>query len=163
MTSPAVTATAVSAAPALVTGASSGIGRATALRLAEAGYAVVVGARRTDRLAELAQHPSIEAFPLDVTDQDSVDAFVAHVERCDVLVNHAGGAIGTDPIASSDLDAWQAMYDVNVLGVLRVTKALLPQLIASGDGQVVTIGSIAAREPYRGAAATTPPSMRWLR
>ncbi|MFJ3671489.1 SDR family NAD(P)-dependent oxidoreductase [Streptomyces sp. NPDC090106] len=135
---------------AVVTGASSGIGRATALRLAAAGHRVIAGARRTDRLAELARTPGIVCVPLDVTDQTSVDRFTEAVDRCDVLVNNAGGAIGTDAVADADIAAWQAMFDVNVLGVLRLTKALLPALIASGDGQVVTIGSIAAREPYRG-------------
>ncbi|MEV6345499.1 SDR family NAD(P)-dependent oxidoreductase [Actinoplanes sp. NPDC051851] len=135
---------------AVVTGASSGIGRATALRLAADGYRVIAGARRRTLLDELAATDGIECHPLDVTDQGSVDAFAAAVDRCDVLVNNAGGAIGADPIAVADVGAWQAMYDVNVLGTLRLTKALLPLLIASGDGQVVTIGSIAAREPYRG-------------
>ncbi len=79
-------------------------------------------------------------------------AFAARVDRCDLLVNNAGGAFGLAPVAEADLGDWQRMYDVNVLGTVRVTKALLPLLVASGDGQVVTIASIAAHEPYKGGA-----------
>jgi NADP-dependent 3-hydroxy acid dehydrogenase YdfG len=137
---------------AAVTGASSGIGAATARALADAGYDVVLGARRADLLADVAQQCGGRAIPLDVTDDASVAAFAAQVERCDLLVNNAGGALGTDSVADADLDDWRRMHEVNVLGTLRVTKALLPKLVASGDGQVVTIGSIAAREPYQGGA-----------
>ncbi len=137
---------------AVVTGASSGIGEATARQLAAAGFHVVIGARRVDRLAALAAEIGASFAPLDVTDQDSVDAFCATVERCDVLVNNAGGASGVDPVATADLDRWQWMYDVNVLGVARMTKALLPKMIASGDGHVVLVGSIAGVEAYPGGA-----------
>ncbi|WP_417287706.1 SDR family NAD(P)-dependent oxidoreductase [Corynebacterium variabile] len=145
------------AAPvAVVTGASSGIGAATARALATAGYQVVLGARRIERLTEVAEECGGAAIALDVTSQDSVDAFVAAVAdtfgRCDLLINNAGGAVGTESVAEASVDDWQWMYDTNVLGTLRVTKALLPMLVASGDGQVMTIGSIAAREPYRGGA-----------
>ncbi|WP_062521539.1 SDR family NAD(P)-dependent oxidoreductase [Demequina silvatica] len=135
---------------AVVTGASSGIGAASARALAADGWNVVIGARRTDRIEALAAEVGGTAIPLDVTDQESVDAFCSRVETCDLLLNNAGGAFGTASIAEADVDQWQAMYDVNVLGTLRVTKALLPKLVASGDGQVITIGSIAAREPYKG-------------
>ncbi|WP_030160370.1 SDR family NAD(P)-dependent oxidoreductase [Glycomyces sp. NRRL B-16210] len=135
---------------AVVTGASSGIGAAAARALAEAGFDVVLGARRTDRLAEVAAAIGGTALPLDVTDEDSVNAFTEQVGRCDLLVNNAGGALGLDSIAGADLDLWQRMYDVNVLGTVRVTKALLPNLVASGDGQVVVIGSIAGHQPYPG-------------
>lgn len=135
---------------AVVTGASSGIGAATARALAQQGFHVVIGARRADRLAELAQEIQGTAFPLDVTDAASVAAFCATVENCSVLVNNAGGAIGADSIADSNLDEWRAMFEVNVLGTLSMTQALLPKLIESGDGRIVNIGSIAAREPYRG-------------
>lgn len=141
---------------AVVTGASSGIGAATARSLAAAGYHVVLGARRADRLAAVAEECGGTAIALDVTDQTSVDAFAATVSdtfgRCDLLVNNAGGAVGTEAVAEASVDDWQWMYDTNVLGTLRVTKALLPMLVASGDGQIMTIGSIAAREPYRGGA-----------
>lgn len=140
-------------ATAVVTGASSGIGAATARRLAEAGFSVVVGARRVDRLEAVASgHPGIRALPLDVTDGDSVDAFAAGVPECSILVNNAGGALGLDPIAEAEEDTWRAMFESNVLGTLRMTRALLAKLIASGDGLVVNIGSIAAIEPYPGGA-----------
>ncbi|GAA1662579.1 SDR family oxidoreductase [Glycomyces endophyticus] len=135
---------------AVVTGASSGIGAATARALAKAGFDVVLGARRADRLAEVAAECGGRALPLDVTDEASVAAFAAEIGECAVLVNNAGGAFGLDSIAGADLDAWQRMYDVNVLGTARITKALLPKLVASGDGQVVVVGSIAAHQPYPG-------------
>jgi len=133
---------------AVVTGASSGIGAATARALAKAGFDVVLGARRADRLAEVAAECGGTALALDVTDEASVAAFTERVERCDLLVNNAGGAFGLESIAEADLELWQRMYDVNVLGTARITKALLPKLVASGDGQVVVIGSIAAHQPY---------------
>src|SRR5687767_2960415 len=111
---------------AVVTGASSGIGAATARALAADGWAVVAGARRVDRLEVLAADTGCRAERLDVTDQDSVDAFVATVPGCSLLVNNAGGALGWAPVAEADTEQWQAMYDTNVLGVLRMTRALLP-------------------------------------
>jgi NADP-dependent 3-hydroxy acid dehydrogenase YdfG len=137
---------------AVVTGASSGIGAATAGALAADGWDVVVGARRVDRLDALATEIGGRAHPLDVTDGASVDAFVASVGACRLLVNCAGGAVGLSPIADADEAQWQTMYDTNVLGVLRMTQGLLPALEASGDGQVVTIGSIAGYDPYPGGA-----------
>jgi len=136
---------------AVVTGASSGIGAATAGALAEAGFDVVVGARRIDQLQAVAEPIGARALPLDVTDDESVAAFVAEVPECSVLVNNAGGAFGWARIEDADLDDWQAMY-TNVLGTLRMTKALLPALRASGDGLVVVIGSIAGSEAYVGGA-----------
>jgi NADP-dependent 3-hydroxy acid dehydrogenase YdfG len=135
---------------AVITGASSGIGAATATRLAAEGFDVVVGARRLDRLRAVAEPLGALALTLDVTDPASVEAFCAQIPDCSLLVNNAGGALGRDPVAEADEADWQAMYDSNVLGVLRMTKALLPKLVASGDGHVVTIGSIAAHEPYPG-------------
>jgi NADP-dependent 3-hydroxy acid dehydrogenase YdfG len=137
---------------AVVTGASSGIGAATARALAADGWEVIVGARRVDRLKALAAEIGATAHPLDVTDAASVDAFVASVGDCRLLVNNAGGALGLSPIADADEGQWRTMYDTNVLGVLRMTQRLLPALEASGDGQVVTIGSIAGYEPYPGGA-----------
>jgi NADP-dependent 3-hydroxy acid dehydrogenase YdfG len=140
---------------AVVTGASSGIGAATARRLAAAGFRVVLAARRKERVealaAELAEagHEA-EAYPLDVTDRAAVDAFAAGLDRCDVLVNNAGGAIGTEPVATADPADWRAMYEVNVVGVLNVTQALLPALIASGDGTVVVMSSTAGHVAYEG-------------
>jgi NADP-dependent 3-hydroxy acid dehydrogenase YdfG len=137
---------------AVVTGASSGIGEATARRLAADGFEVVVGARRTDRLEALAAECGAKALPLDVTDDASVAEFCAAVPDCRVLVNNAGGALGMDPVEQADLSQWREMYEANVLGVVRMTKGLLPALEASGDGIVVVVGSIAGFEPYEGGA-----------
>ncbi|MFI6811794.1 SDR family NAD(P)-dependent oxidoreductase [Nonomuraea sp. NPDC050328] len=136
---------------AVVTGASSGIGEATARRLAAEGYQVVAAARRRERLDKLAAEvPGITPVTLDVTDQPSVDALAASLERCDVLVNNAGGALGLEPVAQGRLDDWQRMYDINVLGALRVTQALLPALIDSGDGVLVMVTSVAGIVSYEG-------------
>jgi NADP-dependent 3-hydroxy acid dehydrogenase YdfG len=137
---------------AVVTGASSGIGAATARRLAAEGFDVVVGARRVDRLRAVAEPIGARALALDVTDAASVAAFAAEVGPCRVLVNNAGGALGLDPIEAADVEQWRTMYDANVLGTLRVTQAFLPALEASGDGHVVMVGSIAGWEPYDGGA-----------
>ncbi len=136
----------------MVTGASSGIGAATARRLAAEGFDVVVGARRLDRLHEVADPIGARALPLDVCDADSVTAFCEAVGGCRVLVNNAGGALGLDPVESADDDQWRQMYEANVLGVVRVTRGLLPRLEASGDGHIVVIGSVAGLEPYPGGA-----------
>ncbi|WP_113705422.1 SDR family NAD(P)-dependent oxidoreductase [Nonomuraea lactucae] len=136
---------------AVVTGASSGIGEATARRLAAEGYDVVAGARRRERLDELsAKVPSIRPVTLDVTSQESVDELAAELERCDVLVNNAGGAFGMESVAEGRLDDWQRMYDTNVLGTLRMTQALLPRLIESGDGVLVLLTSTAGLVAYEG-------------
>lgn len=136
----------------MVTGASSGIGAATARHLATAGFDVVVGARRLDRLEALAGEIGARALALDVTDRTSVTRFCEAVGPCRVLVNNAGGALGLDPVEAADEDEWLAMYQVNVLGTLRMTKALLPKVEASGDGHVVMVGSVAGHEPYAGGA-----------
>jgi NADP-dependent 3-hydroxy acid dehydrogenase YdfG len=142
---------------AVVTGASSGIGAATAIRLAgaEAGYHVVLTARRADRIDAVAERiraegGSAQACVLDVTDHAAVDSFADSLGRCDVLVNNAGGAFGADTVAEGDAAEWQAMFDVNVLGTLHVTQALLPKLIASGDGTIVVMGSTAGFVAYEG-------------
>ncbi|SFP00565.1 NADP-dependent 3-hydroxy acid dehydrogenase YdfG [Geodermatophilus dictyosporus] len=140
---------------AVVTGASSGIGAATAARLAAEGFDVVLGARRMDRLTELAAALGARALPLDVTDAASVDAFVAQVPRVDVLVNNAGGAFDAKPVAEADLDSWARTFEVNVLGTVRLTKALLPALIASGAGDVLFVGSTAGLVSYEGGASYT--------
>jgi NADP-dependent 3-hydroxy acid dehydrogenase YdfG len=141
---------------AVVTGASSGIGAATAKVLAAQGYHVVIGARRVDRIDKLAAEIDGTAIVLDVTDEQSVAAFVEQIPAVDVLVNNAGGAKGLATVAEADLDDWRWMWETNVLGTLRITKALLPKLIDSGDGLIVTISSIAAIEAYdNGAGYTT--------
>ncbi|ALG86551.1 SDR family oxidoreductase [Gordonia phthalatica] len=140
---------------AVVTGASSGIGAATARSLARDGYSVVLGARRVDRIEELAQEIGGRAMYLDVTDAASVERFVATLDRVHVLVNNAGGAKGLAPISEANLEDWRWMWETNVVGTLRVTKALLPHLEASGDGLIVTITSTAALEAYDNGAGYT--------
>ncbi|WP_063014297.1 SDR family NAD(P)-dependent oxidoreductase [Nocardia kruczakiae] len=140
---------------AVVTGASSGIGEATARELAKQGYHVYVGARRMDRLQALADEIGGTAIELDVTDESSVRLFTDAVERADVLVNNAGGAKGLAPVIEADLDDWRWMWETNVLGTLRVTKALLPKLIDSGDGLIVTVTSVAALQAYDNGSGYT--------
>jgi NADP-dependent 3-hydroxy acid dehydrogenase YdfG len=137
---------------AVVTGASAGIGEAAARTLAAQGFHVVVVARRADRINALADEIHGTAVVADVTDAAAVDALAAGLSRVDVLVNDAGGAKGLEPVAEADLEHWRWMWETNVLGTLRVTRALLPKLVASGDGLVVTITSAAAFEVYDGGA-----------
>jgi NADP-dependent 3-hydroxy acid dehydrogenase YdfG len=140
---------------AVITGASSGIGAATAIALADAGFEVVLGARRRDRLEKVARSVGGRALPLDVTDPGSVAAFTEAVPALNLLVNNAGGALGTDRIENAPDDLWRQMWETNFLGVVRMTRALLPKLIASGDGHVINIGSIAGFETYVGGAGYT--------
>lgn len=140
---------------AVVTGASSGIGAATARRLAADGFTVVLGARRMDRLMALAGEIGGRAVELDVTSAESVASVVAGLDRVDVLVNNAGGAFDAAPVAEADLDSWAKSFDVNVLGAVRLTKALLPALRASGAGDVVFVGSTAGLVSYEGGASYT--------
>jgi len=140
---------------AVVTGASSGIGAATARALAAEGFEVVLGARRLERLQSLAEETGGRAIALDVADPASVEEFVAQVPTCAVLVNNAGGALGLDPVGESDEAQWRSMYESNVLGTMRMTQTLLPALLASGEGHVVDVTSIAAFEVYRGGAGYT--------
>lgn len=141
---------------AVVTGASSGIGAATARHLAAEGFEVVCAARRGDRLAALAAEIGGTAVRCDVTDP----ADVAHLaqtagDSVSVLVNDAGGALGSEPVDAADLELWRRMYDVNVLGLVRVTQALLPALRASGDAVILNVGSTAGRVAYEGGAGYT--------
>jgi len=140
---------------AVVTGASSGIGEATARTLAALGFHVVCVARRRDRVEALAAEIGGTASVADVTDGAAVAELAAGLDRVDVLVNNAGGAKGVQSVADADLDDWRWMWETNVLGTLRMTRALLPKLIASGDGLVVTVTSIAAFEIYDGGAGYT--------
>ncbi len=135
---------------AVVTGASSGIGAATALLLAAQGWQVVAAARRLDRLGELAaQHPAIRPQALDVTDPQSVAQLADAVPTCDLLVANAGGAYDLDRLDTADVDTWARMYDVNVLGLVRTVQVLLPAL-RSARGHVVMTGSTAGRWAYEG-------------
>jgi len=146
---------------AIVTGASSGIGAATARRLADEGFHVVLVARRADRIEALAKEitdggGAATPVPCDVTSATDVAALAAAVDRLEgaatLLVNNAGGAHGSEPIDSAKVEDWQWMYDVNVLGTLRVTQALLPALEASGAGTVVVMSSTAGLIVYEGGA-----------
>ena len=141
---------------AVVTGASSGIGAATARALAAEGFRVICAARRTDRIEALADEIGGLAVACDVTSADSVRGLAEAVGgELHVLVNNAGGAFGAEPVESADPEDWRRMYDVNVLGVLNVTQALLPALRASGDGLIVNMGSTAGRIAYEGGAGYT--------
>lgn len=142
---------------AVVTGASSGIGRATAERLAADGWRVLAVARREERLARLAAETGVDVLAVDVTDPASVDRLVARVQELfggslNAVVNIAGGAFGLESVGEADLDAWERMYATNVLGTARVTKALLPALRASGRGSILVLSSTAAQAAYEGGA-----------
>lgn len=140
---------------ALVTGASSGIGAATVRALASAGFEVVGAARRIERVEEVVRGVGGRALRLDVTDPDSVDALAESLPDLSVLVNSAGGALGLEPVAEADEKNWHEMYEANVMGVMRVTKALLPALERSGNGHIVVIGSVAGVEVYPGGGGYT--------
>ena len=136
---------------AVITGASSGIGAATARLLADNGYHVIAAARRTDRLNELAKSNSeIEAFVLDVTDQASVDALAKHLsgKPVAVVINCAGGAFDFDPVTESDPEIWKKTFDINVVGSVRMVKALTPLMISHGRGHIVLISSTAGHRAY---------------
>jgi NADP-dependent 3-hydroxy acid dehydrogenase YdfG len=140
---------------ALVTGASSGIGAATVRALAAAGFATVAAARRVERCRELAAEVGGRALALDVTEPGSVEALAAELPEVSVIIHSAGGALGQEPIAEADLEHYRTMYESNVLGVIRVTKTLLPALERSGAGHVVVLGSVAGVEVYPGGAGYT--------
>ncbi len=141
---------------AVVTGASSGIGEATARRLAAAGFSLVLGARRGDRLARVAEETGATGLPLDVRDAGSIQRFLAEVEqrerRIDVLVNNAGLALGADRVEAIDLEDVRVMWETNVLGLLAVTRAFIPALRRAERGHIVNVGSIAGAEVYVGGA-----------
>src|SRR5690242_5815055 len=140
---------------AVVTGASAGIGEATARTLAALGFHVVCVARREGPIKALADQIGGSAIVADVTRDEDVTALAGDLDRVDVLVNNAGGARGLEPVMEADLDHWRWMWESNVMGTLRVTKALLPKLIDSGDGLIVTVTSIAAVEIYDGGSGYT--------
>ena len=140
---------------AVVTGASSGIGAATARRLAAEGFEVVAAARRRDRLDDLCSQIGARAVTLDVTSPESVVELAGGLDDVSVLVNNAGGALGMDTIERSDPEDWRRMYEVNVIGSLRMTQALLPALVAGRGGHVVLMGSTAGRIVYEGGGGYT--------
>ena len=136
---------------AVITGASSGIGAATARLLVDNGYHVIAAARRIDRLNEVAKSNSeIEAFSLDVTDQASVDALAKHLsgKPVAVVINCAGGAFDFDPVTESDPEIWKKTFDINVVGSVRMVKALTPLMISHGRGHIVLISSTAGHRAY---------------
>ena len=141
---------------AVVTGASSGIGAATARRLAADGFHVICVARRRELLEDVAQEIGGTAVVCDTTDAAQVATLAeAAGSTLDVLVNNAGGALGADPVAEGSVADWKAMFDMNVVGTLQVTQALLPALVASGDGLLVNITSTAAHEAYANGSGYT--------
>jgi NADP-dependent 3-hydroxy acid dehydrogenase YdfG len=140
---------------ALVTGASSGIGAATVRRLAAAGLATVAAARRLERCEALAAEVGGRALGLDVADPASVDALAAALPEVDLVVHSAGGALGLEPVAEADEERWREMWESNVAGVMRVTKALLPALRRGRDPQIVIVGSVAGVEVYEGGGGYT--------
>jgi len=140
---------------AVITGASAGIGEATALRLADEGFEVVLGARRVDKLEDVARRCGGRAMELDVSDASSVSAFVANLDRADVLVNNAGMALGLTPLDSIPDDELRTMWETNVLGLIRMTRELIPLLESSGNGHIVNLGSTAAHETYPGGGGYT--------
>lgn len=144
-------------ATAVVTGASSGIGAACARLLVAAGLDVVLAARRVDRLDELAAElgPTARIHPVDVTDSASVRALAAAVPDCEIVVCNAGGALGLGPVEQGDEEQWRWMYESNVLGVQRTVREFLPSLVASGDGRVVVITSVAGHQTYPQGAGYT--------
>ncbi|MCH9648584.1 MAG: SDR family NAD(P)-dependent oxidoreductase [Deltaproteobacteria bacterium] len=144
-----------SAKIAVVTGASSGIGAATVHALSKAGFRVIAGARRLETLEEVTRAAGASAIPLDVRDQESVDNFAAATPEVHLLVNNAGLALGLDPIGTAKEQDWLTMYETNVLGAMRVTRAFLPALEASGDGQIINVGSTAGFEVYPGGGGYT--------
>lgn len=144
---------------AVVTGASSGIGEATARVLAAQGFHVIAVARRKDRVTGLAKQLGGTAVVADVRDPVAVAALADACDRAggsiNVLVNNAGGAKGMESVEQADTEHWRWMWETNVLGTLQVTRALLPKLVASGDGLIVTVTSIAAFEVYDGGSGYT--------
>lgn len=143
---------------ALVTGASSGIGAATAMSLAHAGFDVVAAARRADRLEELAaSHERISPWVLDVTDQTSVDTLSTHLGSLDLttVVSNAGGAFDAAPVSNADIESWQHTFEVNVVGSVRVVRAVLPHLVRSGRGLIVLMGSTAGQVVYENGGSYT--------
>ena len=141
---------------ALITGATSGIGKATAQILAKNNYKIILCGRREDRMAELEKELSkltaVHTLLFDVRDKKAVSESIASLPEAfstiDILINNAGNAHGVDPIQNGDLDDWDAMIDINVKGLLYVSKAIIPQMIERKSGHIINIGSTAAKEVY---------------
>jgi 3-hydroxy acid dehydrogenase/malonic semialdehyde reductase len=152
----------------VITGASSGFGAATALRFARLGYPLYLGARRVEKLREVARRcleagaPQAEVRPLDVRSKESIEAFCTGAGTPEILLNNAGLALGRDTLDQMKDDDLLGMVETNVIGLVRVTRALLPRMIAARRGHVINLGSYAARGVYEGGAvyAATKHSVR---
>jgi hypothetical protein len=152
----------------VITGASSGFGAATALRFARLGYPLYLGARRVEKLREVARRcleagaPQAEVRPLDVRSKESIEAFCAGAGTPEILLNNAGLALGRDTLDRMKDEDLLGMVETNVIGLVRVTRALLPRMIAARRGHVINLGSYAARGVYEGGAvyAATKHSVR---
>lgn len=140
---------------AVITGASSGIGEATARKLATAGYQVILGARRIDKLKQIATEINAIALPLDVTDETSVSNFVNQLETVDVLVNNAGLALSKDEIVNAKISEWETMWKTNVMGNLLMDKAIIPKMLRAEKGHIINVTSISAFSTYIGGAGYT--------
>jgi NADP-dependent 3-hydroxy acid dehydrogenase YdfG len=147
----------------LITGASSGFGEAAALAFAREGAKLLLGARRVDRLEQVAAaareagSPAAHVHALDVASTQSVNAFAdfarKHTDKLDVLINNAGGAKGLDTVANGKDEDWEFMMETNVMGVLRMTRAMLPLIVNNPGSSIINIGSIASRTAYEGGSA----------
>lgn len=141
---------------ALITGATSGIGKATAKILAKNNYKIILCGRREDRMVELekelSQLTEVHTLLFDVRDKKAVSESIASLPEAfstiDILINNAGNAHGLDPIQNGDIDDWDAMIDINIKGLLYVSKAIIPQMIERKSGHIINIGSTAAKEVY---------------
>lgn len=137
----------------LITGASAGIGLSTSKLLLDKGYRVIGGARRTSKLEKL-KHPNFHGLALDVCDNESVDSFLKKVKKItphiDVLINNAGMALGVEPIHAGKTEDWEKVINTNIMGVLRMTRKILPDFIEKNSGQIINIGSIAGHFSYAG-------------
>ena len=141
---------------AVITGASAGIGAATARALAAEGYELFLGARRLERLEALRQElagATVELAELDVTDPKSCESFASAAGRPDVLVNNAGLALGTERLVDARESDWRAMIETNLIGLMRLTRLFLPSMIAAKGGSLINVGSVAGLEPYAGGTA----------
>lgn len=147
----------------IITGASSGFGAAAAIAFGRVGTRLLLGARRVDRLEQVAADarkagaPAALVHALDVSKTPSVEGFAewvrTHTDKVDVLINNAGGALGVDPVAAAKDEDWEGMMQSNVLGVLRMTRAILPLMTNNPGSSIINIGSIAGRTAYEGGAA----------
>ena len=142
---------------ALITGASSGFGHATAIKFVEEGWRVVATARRLDRLESLQQllgEDNCLLYQMDVREQKDIDGLVEYLANkaivVDLLVNNAGLALGLDSADKADLDDWQTMVDTNISGLIKMTRAILPEMVLAGCGHIINLGSIAGSYPYPG-------------